>query len=69
MLYRTVFEESKKSLALEEFGAAFATLLGLEDEETKRMFMKVYHRAIHISQLHDCSTNKFDVRSMQTTTE
>ena len=41
MLYRIVFEESKKSLVLEEFGSALAKLVGLEAEETKRMFMKV----------------------------
>jgi hypothetical protein len=41
MLYINVFEESRKALVLEEFGAAFAKLLGLEEEEAKRMFMKV----------------------------
>ncbi len=52
MLYRIVFEESKKTLVLEEFGAAFARLLGLEEEETKRMFMKVCNRrTIHFLQL------------------
>jgi hypothetical protein len=41
MLYRIVFEESKKALVFDEFGSAFAKLLGLEDDDTKRMFMKV----------------------------
>jgi hypothetical protein len=47
MLYKIVFEESKKTLVLDEFGAAFTELLGLEEEEIKRLFMKVIVYVLH----------------------